>query len=90
MLAQLLDPDEMEVIEKALSESKRFRAYLPEASTPGLDEVTSAAEGILDFKTDLARKVESARVRSALNPILADHMRREALKLIDELQRCKD
>lgn len=54
---------------------------------PELDEVLSAAEEILDFKTKAARDIEAARIRSIIDPRLADHVRREALKFVDELRR---
>jgi hypothetical protein len=54
---------------------------------PELDEVLSAAELILDFKTKAARDIEAARIRSIIDPRLADHVRREALKFVDELKR---
>jgi hypothetical protein len=54
---------------------------------PELDEVLSAAEEILDFKTQAARDIEAARILSIIDPRLADHVRREALKFVDELRR---
>lgn len=54
---------------------------------PEMDEVLSAAEEILDFKTKAARDIEAARIMSIIDPRLADHVRREALKFVDELRR---
>jgi hypothetical protein len=54
---------------------------------PELDEVLSAAEEILDFKTAAARGIEAGRIKSIIDPRLSDHVRREALKFIDELKR---
>lgn len=54
---------------------------------PELDEVLSAAEEILDFKTKAARGIEAARIKSVIDPRLSDHVRREALKFVDELKR---
>ncbi len=54
---------------------------------PETDAVLSAAEGILDFKTEAARGIEAARIKSIIDPRLADHVRREALKFMDELKR---
>ena len=47
----------------------------------------SAAETILDSKTQAARDVEGGRIKSIIDPRLADHVGREALKFIDELKR---
>ena len=54
---------------------------------PEMDEVLSAAETILDFKTKMGRDIEAARIKSIIDPRLADHVRREAQKFIDELKR---
>ena len=54
---------------------------------PETDAVLSAAQTILDFKTETARAIEGARIKSIIDPRLADHVRREALKIVDELKR---
>jgi hypothetical protein len=56
---------------------------------PETSAVLSAAETILDFKTKAARGIEAARIKSIIDPRLADHVRREALKFIDELKRAE-
>lgn len=57
---------------------------------PELDAVESAAETMLEFKTDAVRKIETGRIKSIISPILADHVRREAVKFLDELKRTKE
>jgi len=105
-VAHLLDPDEYELIETAMSTSRVFRdlgeglagvvaalAHEPATVTksliqnPEMDAVMSAAQTILDFKTEAARNIEAARIKSIIDPRLADHVRREALKFVDELKR---
>jgi len=54
---------------------------------PETSAILSAAETILDFKTKAARDIEGARIKSIIDPRLADHVRREALKFIDEYKR---
>jgi hypothetical protein len=54
---------------------------------PDLDAVMSAAQTMLDFKTQAVRDIESARIKSIIEPRLADHVRREALKFVNELKR---
>ena len=39
------------------------------------------------FKTQAARDIQAARIKSIIDPRLADHVRREALKFVDELSR---
>lgn len=106
-IAHLLDPDEYELIEKAMSASRVF-SDLHQGSIAGLataalrepgavvnsrienpetSAVLSAAETILDFKTKAAREIEAARIKSIIDPRLADHVRREAQKFVDELKR---
>jgi hypothetical protein len=106
-IAHLLDPDEYELIEKAMSASRVFSDlhqggiggvaaaafHEPVAvgnslvENPETSAVLSAAETILDFKTKAARGIEAARIKSIIDPRLADHVRREAQKFIDELKR---
>ena len=54
---------------------------------PETSAILSAAETILDFKTKAARDIEASRIKSIIDPRLADHVRREALKFVDELKR---
>jgi hypothetical protein len=54
---------------------------------PETSAVLSAAETILEFKTQAARDIEAARIKSIIDPRLSDHVRREALKFVDELRR---
>jgi hypothetical protein len=106
-VGHLLDPDEVELIEKAMDTSKVFQklgaggpggAVAALTAKPGTvmdalgqypetSAVLSAAETILDFKTQAARDIEAARIKSIIDPRLADHVRREAAKFVDELKR---
>lgn len=106
-VGHLLDPDEVELVRKAMDTSKVFQKLgtggpggamaalaakpgtVVDALTkyPGTSAVLSAAETILDFKTQTARDIETARIKSIIDPRLADHVRREALKFVDELKR---
>ena len=54
---------------------------------PEMAEVLSAAETVLYFKTKACRGIEAARIKSIIDPRLSDHVRREALKFVDELKR---
>ena len=106
-VAHLLDPDEFELIEKAISASNIFRSIGDDtiggtvaalAREPGavveslsehpeIDAVMSAVQTILDFKTQAVRDIEAGRIKSIIEPRLADHVRREALKFLNELKR---
>ncbi len=54
---------------------------------PETNAILSAAETMLDFKTKAARDIEAGRIKSIIDPRLADHVRRESLKFVDELKR---
>ena len=54
---------------------------------PETDAILSAAQTILDFKTKASRDIEAGRIKSIIDPRLAEHVRREALKFVDELKR---
>jgi hypothetical protein len=41
----------------------------------------------LDVQTDVTRGIEAARVKSIIDPRLADHNRREMVKFVAELKR---
>jgi hypothetical protein len=106
-IAHLLDPDEFELIDKAMSASNIFRSIGDDsvggtvdavvrepgavleslANHPEIDAVMSAVQSILDFKTQAVRDIEAGRIKSIIEPRLADHVRREALKFLNELKR---
>jgi hypothetical protein len=90
-IAHLLDPDEYDLIEKAMQTSKVFVELGSDGAggveTNETDAVLSAASTLLEFKTEAARAIEGARIKSIIDPRLADHVRREALKFVDELKR---
>lgn len=106
-MAHLLDPDEFELVDKAMKTARVFAdlrqggvggavsALAHEPGTvidslkqnPETDAIYSAAQTILDFKTEAARDIEAGRIKSIIDPRLADHVRREALKFVDELNR---
>jgi hypothetical protein len=50
-------------------------------------EIMSCAEAVLDLKTKLCRDIEAGRVKSMMIPAMADHLRRESVKFVDELKR---
>jgi hypothetical protein len=84
-IVQLLDPTELLLINQArkLEESflrKGFRDV-------GGDDVMKAAHEVLDFKTVGEKGIRNGRIRSVIHPSLASHVRREAVRFIDELRR---
>lgn len=84
-IAHLLDPDERLLISQA---SKMEKAFLQEGfrQVRG-DEVMKAAKEVLDFKTVGEKGIYAGKIKSIIPPRLASHVRREAVKFVDELQR---
>ena len=84
-IAHLLDPDEQLLIEQATRMEKSFRSQTFR-QIPG-DEVMKAANEILDFKTVGEKGIYAGKIKSIIPPPLASHVRREAVRFIDELKR---
>lgn len=84
LAARLLDPAETETVAMATDLAVQLVGIGDSHNAEAAGRILSSAVRI---HTELARGVESGRFQSALNPILADHMRREALKAVDDLQR---
>jgi hypothetical protein len=88
-IAHLLDPAEVALINKANGASdtfRRFRSRPPQVGR-GADPVLAAAESIIDFKTAASQGIQAGQIKSIINPALADHVRREAIRFRDELAR---
>jgi hypothetical protein len=84
-IAHLLDPDEKLLIEQANRLEKTFRETGPR-NVPGND-VMKAANEVLDFKTVGEKGIYEGKIKSIIPPPLASHVRREAVRFIDELKR---
>lgn len=84
-IAHLLDPDERLLIDQA---SKLERAFLQEGfrDVRG-DDVMKAAQEVLDFKSVGEKGIYAGKIKSIIPPSLASHVRREAVRFIDELKR---
>jgi hypothetical protein len=84
-IAHLLDPDERLLIDQA---SKLEKSFLSRGfrNVPG-DDVMKAAHEVLDFKTVGEKGIYAGKIKSIISPRLASHVRREAVRFIDELKR---
>ena len=85
-IAHLLDPAERELVAKAMKTSDAFR-QLHGQKPPAKDKAVNAVDDILDFKVAAQKGIETGKIKSIIDPALADHVRREALKAADELRR---
>ena len=87
-IAHLLDPEERELVTKALEASDGFQKL--HANRPAdKDPVIKAVDEIIDFKIAAEKGIELGQIKSIIHPALADHVRREALKAADELKRAE-
>src|SRR5207244_7709082 len=88
-IGHLLDPKESDLIETALDSAAQFKGFKENAQSKGLHglDVMIAAEELIDFKAATEKGIEMGTIRSIIPPMLADHVRREALKFVDELKR---
>lgn len=85
-IAHLLDPTERDLVLKASEISNAFRSLhdqIPSEKEPLL----MAIEEILDLKVAAAKGIELGQIKSIIHPMLADHVRREAVKAADEINR---
>jgi hypothetical protein len=84
-IAHLLDPQEDQHIEKALSSSAAFRDLRAKRGSKA--DAAALAKSIIDFKTAAGKGIQAGQIKSIIPPALADHVRREAVKFEDELTR---
>jgi hypothetical protein len=86
-IAHLLDPEEDTLVATANKTATAFEQLHRNPSAAGDDGVMKAAEEILAFKEKAGKGILAGQVKSIIHPALADHVRREAVKFIDELRR---
>jgi len=90
LIAHLLDPKEQDLISAALDSSAQYQGFqLANRSEKGMGQVELlvATEELINFKEAAARGVSSGAIRCMMTPKFIDHLRREALKFVDELKR---
>jgi hypothetical protein len=85
-VAHLLDPAERKLMDQALKSADKFYSMRDKRE---LDEKKAGEAGqeILDFKMAAAKGINAGKIKSIIHPTLADHVRREAVKFIDEVKR---
>jgi len=85
-IAHLLDPEEHDLIMKAMHASETFHQMHnnpPSSKSP----LESVVDDIIDFKTAAEKGIVTGTIKSIIHPTLADHVRREAIKAADDLKR---
>ena len=88
-IAHLLDPQEKTLIAAARKSADLFSTLRAEHKTNPNAKAKALAEGqaIVAFKTVATKGIEESKIKSIIHPALADHVRREAVKFVDELKR---
>jgi hypothetical protein len=87
-IAHLLDPTEGLLIDQAVKLENAF-ARPSAIRRAGADPIMAAAQEVLDFKTVGEKGIRSGMIKSIIRPELAAHVRREAVRFIDELKRAR-
>ena len=88
-IAHLLDPQELDLISAALDSSAIFKGFNEgnhDRKLPG-GEILLATEDLIDFETMVQDGISTGHIKSVLDPAFADHIRRESVKFVDELNR---
>ena len=88
-IAHLLDPQEKLLIAAARKSADLFsRLRAEHRTTPNAKaKALVEAQAVVAFKTTATKGIEEAKIKSIIHPALADHVRREAVKFVDELKR---
>jgi hypothetical protein len=88
-IAHLLDPAEKALIDTSMKSAEKFRALdlAAEKDSPDYQGTLDATEKLLGFKVVAVKGIDAGQIKSIIHPTLADHVRREALKAVDELRR---
>lgn len=84
-IAHLLDPQEKTLIAASRKSAEMFGKLGtgPDSKAKALVE----GQAIVAFKTTATKGIEEGKIKSIIHPTLADHVRREAVKFVDELKR---
>ena len=85
-VAHLLDPSEKVLIGAAETSAGLF-GKLERTPVTSKAPARAAAQQIIDFKVAAEKGIQAGQIKSIINPALADHVRREAIRFKDELDR---
>jgi len=85
-VAHLLDPSEKTLIGAAETSAGLF-GKLERTPVTSKAPAMAAAQQIINFKVAAEKGIQTGQIKSIINPALADHVRREAIRFKDELDR---
>ena len=88
-ISHLLDPQEKMLIAASRKSADLFQKLRAEHARHPDGKVKALVEGqaMVAFKTTATKGIEEGKIKSIIHPTLADHVRREAVKFVDELKR---
>jgi hypothetical protein len=88
-IAHLLDPQEKTLIAASRKSADLFQKLRADHKTNPDAKAKALVEGqaMVAFKTTATKGIEEGKIKSIIHPTLADHVRREAVKFVDELKR---
>lgn len=88
-IAHLLDPQEKMLIAASRKSADLFQKLRADHATNPDAKAKALVEGqaMVAFKTTATKGIEEGKIKSIIHPTLADHVRREAVKFVDELRR---
>jgi hypothetical protein len=85
-IAHLLDPEEKTLIAASRKSAELF-GKLRADKGDGKAKALAEGQAMVAFKTTATKGIEEGKIKSIIHPTLADHVRREAVKFVDELKR---
>jgi hypothetical protein len=91
LTAHMLDPQEQDLIGQARDLAARFQGIGEANRVVGVPSAQTAlvTEEMINFQAQLDNGLDTGLIKSIIQPTFADHLRREMLKFLDELNRCK-
>lgn len=84
-VSHLLDPQERTLAAKADEAAKRFYGVQASIATTSLVDLQNLANDVIDFKVAAEQGIDAGTIKSIIDPALADHVLREAIKFRHEL-----
>ncbi|WP_437964157.1 DUF2935 domain-containing protein [Sorangium sp. So ce260] len=86
-VAHLLDPQERALVADAKARAEQL--YQAHTHRVGSGQLATMADEIIDFKTAAEQGIETGQIKSIIDPSLADHVLREAVRFSDEVRRAQ-
>ncbi|WP_437274880.1 DUF2935 domain-containing protein [Sorangium sp. So ce375] len=86
-IAHLLDPQERALVDQAVERAGQL--YEAHAFRVDSGQLATLADEVIDFKTAAEQGIETGQIKSIIDPALADHVLREAVRFSDEVRRAQ-